>query len=104
MHNLASLVENEIFFMYRQQVQLEKQILRRYIKKNSREELPGESNLTYLNNIMIGKATVTHFSILLNKYRDSISIEDLKNQLSILVIAPGNDQSNSINKVLVKKS
>lgn len=53
---------------------------------------------------MIGKATVMHYSLLNNKYRDSVNIEDIKNQMSILVIAPGNDRSNAINKMLVKKT
>jgi hypothetical protein len=64
--------------MYRNHIRMEKQILRRYVKKNTREELLGESNLTYMNNIMIGKTAVVHFSILFNKYRDSVSIDGLQ--------------------------
>lgn len=104
MHNLSSLIENEVFFMYRHHIRLEKQILKKYSKKNSREELPKESNLNYMNCIMIGKARIAHFSILLNQYRDSVDITHVKPQIEVLLAAPGNDKSNTINKILVKKS
>lgn len=57
-----------------------------------------------MNNIAISKARVAHFSILFNKYRDVVNINDISNQLRILVVAPGNDKSNSVNKILVKKT
>ena len=41
MSNLTGLIENEIYFMYRHYIRLEKQIMKKYIKKNQREELPG---------------------------------------------------------------
>jgi hypothetical protein len=104
MHNLSSLLENEIFFMYRHQIRLEKDILKKYAKKNQKEELPGESSLININNICIAKARKTHFSILLNKYKDSISIDSVEKELRILLIAPGNEKSNIINKILVKKT
>jgi hypothetical protein len=57
-----------------------------------------------MNNVAISKARVAHFSILFNKYRDSVSLNDITSQLRILAIAPGNDKSSSVNKLLVKKA
>lgn len=104
MHNLSVLVENEVFFSYRHHIRVEKQLLKKYQRRNSREELPGESNLGYVNNITIGKARIAHFSLLLNRHRDSVAIQPIHDQLRMLLLAPGNDRSNAINKILVKKT
>lgn len=90
--------------MYRHQIRLEKEILKKYNKKNQKEELPGESSLININNIFIAKARITQFSILLNKHKDTVSIEPIEKELRILLVAPGNEKSNIINKILVKKS
>jgi hypothetical protein len=41
MLNLTSLIEGEVYFMYRHYIRLEKTLLKKYSKKNQREELSG---------------------------------------------------------------
>lgn len=36
MHNLSSLLENEVFFMYRHQIRLEKSVVKKYSKKEEK--------------------------------------------------------------------
>lgn len=52
----------------------------------------------------IGKSRIAHFLILYNKYKDSVNIEPIREPLNMLLIAPGNESSNVINKIIVKKS
>lgn len=63
--------------MYRHHIRLEKEILKKYNKKNQKEELPGESSLMNINNIFIAKARIVQFSLLLNKHKDSVPIESI---------------------------
>lgn len=90
--------------MYKKNINAEKHMVRRYTKKNQREELTGESNLLYTVNIQIGKSRIAHFSLLNNLYKDSVDIQPFIPQFEILMIAPGNDKSNTINKIMVKRS
>ena len=52
----------------------------------------------------IGKSRIAHFLILYSKYKDSVNIEPIRDPLNMLLIAPGNESSNVINKIIVKKS
>ncbi len=90
--------------MYRHQIRYEKDLLKKYTKKNTKDELPGESNLSFTNYIFVSKARIAHFSLLLNRYKDTVSIISIFDQLKILLIAPGNEKSNVAIKILVKKS
>lgn len=90
--------------MYRHQIRLEKQVLKRFTKREQREELPGESSLANVNNIFIARARLAHFSILLNKYKDTVGISEIEKELRVLLVAPGNEKSSLINKILVKKT
>lgn len=53
---------------------------------------------------MTTKARIAHFSLLLNKYKDGVEIGHVREQLRVLLIAPGNERSNSLNKVIVRKT
>lgn len=57
-----------------------------------------------MHTISIAKARLAFLSILNNKYKDSVDIKDIERELNILMIAPSNDKSNVINKILVVKS
>ena len=41
MHNLALLLETEVFFMYRHQMRLEKEMLKKFTRQQQKKELPG---------------------------------------------------------------
>jgi hypothetical protein len=58
----------------------------------------------YVANMEIGKSRIAHFSVLYNKYKDSVSIDPIREPLNVLLIAPSNERSNAINKIIVKKS
>lgn len=47
------------------------------MKKNSREELFGESNLIYMNSIFITKARIAHFALLNSTLKDSVPIHNI---------------------------
>lgn len=64
--------------MYRHQIRMEKEILKKFNKKNQKEELPGESSLININNLFIAKARILQFSLLLNKHKDSVPIESIE--------------------------
>ncbi len=77
MQNLTQLLENEIHFMYRHHIRHEKDYFKKYSKKNNKEELPGESNLSHIINMFISKARIAHFSLLFNTHKDAVSINDI---------------------------
>lgn len=57
-----------------------------------------------MNNIYIARTRLMHLSILMNRYKDSVEVEQIGKELRVVLMAPGNDKSNTINKILVKKS
>jgi len=42
--------------------------------------------------------------VLFNRYKESVNIEGITEQIKILLIAPSNEKSSIANKILVKKS
>lgn len=74
MHSLSSILDNEVFFMYRQQMRVEREMIKKFTRKQQKEEMPNETSYYNASNSQLTKHRMAHLSLLLNQHRDEVAV------------------------------